>query len=125
MTVLSKYSPQASITDNQWQEMFEEMRSSIEDCGMHKMKVVYTSCGRDDFYGIRQDYHGETSWETYCKFINDILRNIRSGNNDYCFFKYQIADLLRFEHDRLCSQWIPGDKCFKVWLKKRIELKGA
>lgn len=66
-------------------------------------------------------YYGETQYSNYCSFINSILRTIRGSGgkppqHDYCFFIYQITDLLRFEHDRLRTRWIPEYECFEVWL---------
>lgn len=40
----------------------------------------------------------------YRIFINDILRNIRSGGTDYCFKWYQVKELLRFhKHTLICK----------------------
>lgn len=69
----------------------------------------------------QSEYSGETSYVYYCQFINNVLHTIRGTPNeparkDYCYFIYQIADLLRFEHDRLCVAWKPETECFEVWL---------
>ena len=62
-------------------------------------------------------YDGKTSWQSYCAYINDVLSQIGLGNVDYCFYKYQIEQLLKFHHDtlktRLCDGWY-----WEVWLER-------
>lgn len=54
----------------------------------------------------------------YANYINDILDNVRAGQSDYCFYVYQVADLLRYEHN-LCVDWSEREECFKVRIKYR------
>lgn len=60
----------------------------------------------------------ETQWIYYSKFINSVLRTIRQGKYDYCYFIFQIIDLLKYEHDNLKVEWLPDYQCFRVSLNK-------
>ena len=59
-------------------------------------------------------YYGKSQYQYYCDFINDILSQIRKGKIDYCFYIYQIADLLKYEHDYLNATWLEKESCFRV-----------
>ncbi|MFR2774852.1 MAG: hypothetical protein ACLTBR_03365 [Anaerostipes sp.] len=72
--------------------------------------------------GINQNgKYQSTSDQYYRIFINDILRNIRSGEIDYCFHWYQICELIRFHKDNLNCRLHrdphgTADCYFSVWL---------
>lgn len=72
------------------------------------MRVIRDS----PFYG---SYHGKTQYQQYCSFINNILRAIRRGEIDYCFYIYQIQDLLKYE-ERLKAVWLQSEGCFRLSL---------
>lgn len=119
---LTKGKPDADMTNEQWQEYFSIMKQMIKQ-GKEKRMKFSTARMTINGYSVdgQSEYHGETSYAYYCQFINGILRTIRgnsseSPSHDYCFYIYQIADLLRFEHDRLNVIWRKKDKCFEVWL---------
>ena len=63
-------------------------------------------------------YYGETAASRYANFINDVLYNIRKGEVDYVFFVYQIEDLLKYEKERLWTEYFPDDSYFMVGLKQ-------
>lgn len=119
---LTAMQPQENMTNEQWQKYFAVMKLIVKQGKEKKMKsssenLVVNGCS------IECEYHGETSYTCYCQFINSVLKTIRGSYSeppahDYCFFIYQIADLLRFEHDNLNVVWHPNDKCFEVWLDK-------
>lgn len=46
----------------------------------------------------------------YRIFINDILRNIRSGGTDYCFRWHQVKELLRFHKHTLICEMVRENK---------------
>lgn len=52
----------------------------------------------------------------YADFINDILFEIRRGRTEYCYYVYQVMDLLRFEYDTLNVEWLANKRCFRVSL---------
>ena len=61
-------------------------------------------------------YHGLTNWQSYCSYINDVLRNIRKGQVDYCYYIYQILDLLKFHYSDLKTKYCDG--YWEVWLER-------
>lgn len=109
--------PTCEMTRTQWISYFKQLRKMVDPCKSRFMVYVGDHEGVTDLYGIQRTYYGDTAWHNYCKFINDVLRTIRSGKSDYCFYVYQIADLLRFENSQLRCAWEPEYECFRVWLK--------
>lgn len=67
-------------------------------------------------YSPDRTYHGKTQYQYYCDFINDILSNIRKGGIDYCFYIYQVAELLKYEYDKLQVRYLEKEKCFRLSL---------
>ncbi len=60
------------------------------------------------------NYNGCTNWQSYCSFINDLLTTIRGGKTDYCYYIYQILELLKFHYDDLQTKYCDG--YWEVWL---------
>lgn len=110
ITIKTKKLPKG-MTDSEWQIHFEEIKKQVHPS---RFRYLYYPKYRE------QDgrYCGETLYQTYCNFINDILSVIRCGKIDYCFYVYQIAELLKHE-PKLKSKWVPQDECFQVWIDKR------
>lgn len=102
------------MTEQKWNTIFEEIRSQIKPSKDKKMK------SRSSYE--QTNYDGETQWYRYCQFINETLSAIRNGESEYCFYPYQVAELLRFEPDRLIAKWLPNDKCFLVYLDKNNKI---
>lgn len=114
--------PDSDMTDAQWQEYFSIMKLMTKQGKEKKMKSSSAKLIVNG-YSSECEYRGETSYARYCQFINSMLKTIRGNSSelpahDYCFYIYQIADLLRFEHDNLKVVWRQNDKCFEVWLDK-------
>lgn len=103
--------PLEDYSDQQWQIDFLKIKESVTPSSLNQMTVI------PEPINYRGTYHGKTQYQYYCDFINDILLNIRNGEIDYCFFIYQISELLKYEHDRLYAEWLPEDRCFKLCLK--------
>ena len=107
------------MNNSWWQEYFNSLKLIVAQSSNKRMRCgnrYATVNGKNEMsYFV---YDGDTQWERYCKFINDVLSTIRRGETDYCYYIYQIADLLRFEHDRLQAVWSPEYECFEVSLKK-------
>lgn len=104
------------LTDKLWQTEFKIRKSFVKPSIKSYMGGKYS---RESGYWNEETqgkYYGATNYQEYCAFINDILRNIRSGQIDYCYFIYQIMDLLRYEYDRLVTKYCDG--YWEVWLKK-------
>lgn len=107
--------PPKGYTSQQWEKDFSILKEKIKQSKQKKMYVVRESSYKDT------TYHGKTQYQYYCDTINDILHNIRSGGTDYCFNIFQIADLLKFEHDSLQVDWMENERCFLIALKNKME----
>lgn len=123
ISTLKKIQP-SNMTDKDWQKHFNELRNEIKPSSERRMKTSHSISVNNRKDNTYFSYHGDTEWQYYCKFINSVLGVIRSGQCDYCYHIYQIADLLKFEHDRLKAVWLPEHQCFKVSLElKQKEYK--
>lgn len=105
--------PVSWLTDELWQKEIEIRKSFITHVKTKKMNAKYATEGakKGDV-----NYHGPTQFQSYCSYINDVLRNIRKGEVDYCYFIYQIEDLLRFHYNDLRTRYCDG--YWEVWLEK-------
>lgn len=108
------------MTNEQWQQYFYILKQIIPQGKEKRMKSRFF---KSTVNGVTEnsEYSGETSYVYYCQFINGVLKTIRGSSceppqHDYCYFIYQIVDLLKFEHDRLNVVWKPHYDCFEVWL---------
>lgn len=100
--------PPKDYTSEQWLSDFEELKSKVKQAQEREMRVMPDV----SLYG---SYHGKTQYQQYCSFINNILRTIRRGGIDYCFYIYQIQDLLKYE-ERLKVIWLQSEGCFRLSL---------
>lgn len=120
MVDLSAKLPNPDMSDEEWQEYFSQMKQQIVPSKRKQLSskqtpvYIYSYDNKSD----ERVYIGETAYSRYSSFINGVLRTIRSpkDNEDYCFYIYQIAELLRFEPDRLRTEYIPECRCFRLWL---------
>lgn len=101
--------PSSSMTNEEWQKVFNNLKDETPESSgrLISRRDVRTERGCS-----------EEQLEKYCAYINDVLGAIRRGHTDFCYYIYQIEDLLRFEHNRLRTEYMPDDQCFKVWLAK-------
>ena len=109
--------PSEILTDKQWQKEFEIRKkfvvpypSNIKRLGGKHSKTV--GFWNEETMGT---YYGETNWQQYCSYINDVLKNIRKGEIEYCYYIYQIIDLLKFHYDDLKTHY--DDGYWSVWLE--------
>ena len=105
------------MTSDQWGECFNEIKKHIKQI-KHRTITSYNDV--NTFFGSLYNSHisSDDTFERYSQFINGILKTIRAGREDYCFYVYQIADLLQFEHEHLIAEWIPRWGCFRVRLEE-------
>lgn len=113
--------PDCNMTDEKWQQRFAVMRLMTKQTKLKRMSVAKANLISGHKDSDEFAYHGETLYSTYCSFINGVLSTIRgngaeSPKHDYCYYIYQITDLLKFEHDRLRTKYLPEYECFEVWL---------
>lgn len=102
--------PPKDYTNSQWQQDLIRIRAVVQPSSFKKMRVIPEP---RNFVGT---YHGKTQYQCYCDFINDVLNSIRRGKPDYCYYIYQIAELLKYEQDRLQAEWLEEYRCFKISL---------
>ena len=110
--------PTSTMTDEKWQNEFNLRKMFITPYpkDIKKLKGQYSKesgMWNEETQGI---YHGCTSWQSYCSYINDILNNIRSGQVDYCYYIYQILDIVKFHYDDLKTKYCDG--YWEVWLER-------
>lgn len=112
--------PSPNLTDSQWQQKFLLMKSTATPSTKKKMSTSESKESGTWNEETRGTYHGATNHQYYCSYINDILRTIRSGDKDFCYFTYQVADLLKYEMDRLMTKYVPDETggYWEVWLEK-------
>lgn len=109
--------PVYTLTDEKWQKEFHLRKTFIVPyrnikklCGKYSKEP---GVWNEETMGT---YYGQSNWQEYCSYINDILKNIRAGQIDYCYFIYQIMDLLKFHYDDLRTRYCDG--YWEVWLEK-------
>lgn len=109
--------PHSTLTDEKWQKEF-----AIRKCFVTPYKNKRRFGGKYST-GVRnwneeQDgaYNGCTQWQSYVRYMNDVLSNIRAGQVDYCYFIYQIMDLAKFHLNTLCTRYQDG--YWEVWLER-------
>lgn len=111
--------PNSSMTDEKWQKEFNLRKLFITP---YPKEITKLKGQNSKEFGIWNEetqgtYHGCTSWQSYCSYINDVLNNIRSGQVDYCYYIYQIMDVARFHFDTLRTKYCDG--YWEVWLLER------
>lgn len=94
-------------TNAEWQELFKHLKLSVRCEPGTKMKVRQP-IGTGTYYGETQDFR-------YKCFINSVLKTIRNLEIDYCFFVYQIIELLKHEPN-LQADWDDDNKFFTVYI---------
>lgn len=108
--------PCSSLTDEKWQKEFKLRKLFVTPTNKKKMGGKFSKesgTWNEETSGI---YCGATNYQEYCGYINDVLRTIRSGQRDYCYFIYQITDLLRFHFNDLRTKYCDG--YWEVWLER-------
>ena len=110
--------PTSSMTDEKWQKEFNIRKLFINPLpkDIKRMQGKYSKESGSWNEETQGEYHGATNWQQYCSFINDALSTIRSGLTEYCYFIYQIDDLLKFHHDDLRTRYCDG--YWEVWLER-------
>lgn len=111
--------PSSTLTDEKWKKEFNIRKLFVKpyDKSITKLGGKHSKesgMWNEDTQG---EYYGTTNWQEYCSFINDILKNIRSGQVDYCYYIFQIIDLLKFHLDDLRTKYCDG--YWEVWLERQ------
>lgn len=111
--------PEPGLTDKEWQEELAIRKLYITPYSKNITKLggKYSRGSITWNHEIDGEYHGTTNWQQYCTYINSVLSAIRSGEHDYCYYKYQIMDLLKFHYNSLTTKYCNG--YWEVWLERR------
>jgi hypothetical protein len=109
------------LSDGEWQEKFKLIKILVSPSVVNKQITGRFTRELGSWNKeLNGAYDGATNWMRYCHYINDVLKQIRNGKRDYCYYTYQICDLLRFEHDGLKTKYNLDGKYIEVWLNKAI-----
>lgn len=110
--------PTSSMTDEKWQKEFNLQKMFITPYGKDVKRLGGKYSRESGMWNeeTQGTYHGCTDWQSYCTYINDILRNIRSGQVDYCYYIYQILDIAKFHYNDLKTRYCDG--YWEVWLAR-------
>ena len=110
--------PSSTLTNEKWQKEFNVRKMFITPYSkdVKKMGGKYSKESGMWNEETQGTYYGATNYQEYCGYINDILRNIRAGQIDYCYFIYQIMDLAKFHFDNLRTKLCDG--YWEVWLER-------
>jgi hypothetical protein len=104
-----------NLTDKEWQNIFHVMQLKVPTSNEKKLKrnVRNNIIGRK--WSLNTTITSQDGY--YCNYINDVLRNIRTSNTDYCYYIYQIIELIRFE-PKLHTKLIHDGELsyFEVWI---------
>ena len=117
--IKSNGEPRGNMTDSQWEKCFNQLRKMTRQ-SRHKNIVCRDDLNKYFSKLYNNQELSDPSLERYSQFINGILKSIRGGKEDYCFYVYQVADLLQFEHEHLKVRWMPAYKCFGVTLDGEV-----
>ena len=108
--------PSSTLTNEKWQKEINIRKLFVAPTNLKKMQGKYSKESGVWNVETQGEYHGITNWQSYCSYINDILSNIRAGQVDYCYYIYQIMDLLKFHYNDLRTKYCDG--YWEVWLEK-------
>lgn len=120
MKIISNTSgrPTEFLTNEKWQKEFNVRKLFIKPYSkdIKKMGGKFSKESGKWNEETQGKYCGTTNYQEYCTYINDVLRNIRAGQVDYCYYIYQIMDLAKFHFDELRTRFRDG--YWEVWLDK-------
>ena len=102
--------PPSDYTDDQWQSDYYEINSILRE---QKSKSEKTESTHG--YPINIPQNGKTNQQYYYSFLIDTLTELKCGHRAYCYFVYQIVDLLRLDQN-VHAKFIPGDGYFSLSL---------
>ena len=119
--ITKKGRPTSDMTDAMWQKIFKQLRNKTVpylNGSTSRMKIEYSRSSITNEWG-EFEADQTTDWNRYCAFINTVLRDIRRGTSAYCYYYYQISQLLKFHKDDLETRYDERDKQWEVWLNDR------
>lgn len=106
--------PSDRLTDEKWQQEFQIWKDVIKPCSKKTKKLSVMDFRKEN----NISYHKRIDYPTYCTYMNGVLENIQKGATDFCYYTYQILDLLKFYKDELRTKYFDDDKYWAVWLER-------
>ena len=108
--------PTENLNNRIWQKIFYELNNVTIPYidGEKKRMSLRTARTELDEWG-EYEMDKTTDYHRYCMFINQTLREIRSNKVAYCYFYYQIGQLLKF-HKNLHTKFNERGRYWEVWL---------
>lgn len=112
--------PLSTLTDEKWQKEFLVRKMFIAPFPKDVKKLGGKYSKESGIWNEETSsiYHGQTNWQEYCHYINDVLSTICSGKVDYCYFIYQIMDLAKFYFGNKQLKTRYCDGYWEVWLER-------
>lgn len=112
--------PRKGLTNEKWQREIEIRKTFISPAPVGKKRMggkfsKESGTWNEETQGI---YSGMTNYQQYVSYINSVLKEIESGHIDYCYFIYQITDLLTFHYNTLRTRYVEDGEYWEVWLDK-------
>ena len=107
--------PSPTLTDKEWQNEIALMKLYITPYNKNITRMGGKFSRESGKTYEDKAYDGITNWQSYCSYINDVLRNVRNKKHDFCYFGYQIVELLKFHHSDLRTKYCDG--YWEVWLE--------
>ena len=101
--------PSDKLTETDWNTMFNIIKLETHKAPEHRYSARTSVPRNSGDYDDNVRDMSETQWFRYRQYINSVLSSIRSGDSDFCYYIYQIKDLLRFEPN-LKSRYLKNDK---------------
>ena len=110
--------PPSYLTNEKWQKEFELRKTFLTPHPSNVKSLSSRYCQDNRIVNSEENpYYGATNYQTYCLFINDVIKELRKGNVDYCYFIYQIEELYRF-FPNLKTLFIENGRYWQVWLDR-------
>lgn len=107
---LTTKTPPSDYTDAQWQLDYYEIKSILHQQESNSKKITTTQG-----FPIDIPQNGKTNQQYYYSFLIDTLSELKSGHKAYCYFVYQIVDLLRLDQN-VHAKFIPCGGYFSLSL---------
>ncbi|MBQ4523369.1 MAG: hypothetical protein IJA10_10550 [Lachnospiraceae bacterium] len=108
--------PSPTLTDKEWQHQFLAMKLYITPYNKSVTRMGGKFSRESGKEYENNEYDGTTNWQSYYSYVNDVLKNIRAGKHDFCYYGYQIVDLLKFHMNNLKTKYCDG--YWEVWLER-------
>lgn len=100
------------MTNYDFQQQLKLMKLLNQETIARRINSPTTPYVVGKHYFTLSNENEETGNTYYIKFINDVLKNIRKGEIEYCYYIGQVRELLRFIPDLKVRL---GDFYFEVW----------